>query len=69
MVTRTRVLPPLSPTPADPKRLTLQARDGLCVVTCADGASLAVLEARDSRGPVDFHALLARLAQSPIVVS
>ena len=69
MVTRTRVLSPPSPTAADAKRLTLQARDGLCVVTCADGASLAVLEARDSRGPVDFHALLARLAQSPIVVS
>lgn len=66
MVTRTRVLPALA---ADAKRLTLQAQDGLCVVTCADGASLALLEARDTRGPIDLHALLARLAQTSIAVS
>ena len=69
MVTRTRVLPPLSPIAADARGLTLQARDGLCVVTCADGTSLAVLEACNSRGPIDFRALLARLAQSPIAVT
>jgi len=64
-VTRTRLLP--AP-PVDANRLTLQASDGLCVVTCADGRSLALLEASDSRGPIDFRALLARLAQSPIAV-
>jgi len=65
-VTRTAVLPA---TAADARRLTLQARDGMCVVTCADGTSLALFEACDSRGPIDFRALLARLAQSPIAVS
>ena len=66
MITRTQVLPPSSHAGA-PR--TLHADDGRCVITCIDGERLALLEASDPRGPVDFARLRAQLERSPIAVS
>jgi methionyl-tRNA formyltransferase len=66
MVTRTQVLPRRSSTL---QPLTMHAEDGQCVITCVDAERLALLEARDPRGPVDLARLRARLEHSPIAVS
>jgi methionyl-tRNA formyltransferase len=65
-VTRTRVLPPRIDH-CEP--LTLHADDTHCVITCADGERLALLQASDSRGSIDLVKLRARLAHAPMVVS
>jgi hypothetical protein len=59
----------LPPSAGTHRRLTLQADDDQCVVTCLDGERLSVLEASDARGPIDFGSLRQRLENAPIPVS
>jgi methionyl-tRNA formyltransferase len=66
MITRTQVLRGEASAGAP---LTLHADDGRCVITCADGARLELLEAADPRGAVDLAKLHARLERSIIAVS
>lgn len=66
LVSRTQLLPC---TASSLPPLRLHAEGEACVITCADGERLALLEAHNPRGPVDLARLRARLDQSPIVLS
>ena len=67
IVERTRVLPAGSI--GTGRARELRGVDGRCVVACADGQALQILAARDARGPVDLHALAARLEHTSLPVS
>ncbi|HKU17247.1 MAG TPA: formyltransferase [Steroidobacteraceae bacterium] len=66
MIARTRMLPGRTGAGA---LLKLHADAGRCVITCADGERLELLEAADPRGPVDLATLRTRLERSAIAVS
>jgi methionyl-tRNA formyltransferase len=67
LLARTRVLPRKSAGTDEPLRL--RAEDGACVVTCADGERLMLLEASNDRGPIDLSVFSQSLAYSPLPVS
>jgi methionyl-tRNA formyltransferase len=67
LVARTRVLPRRSAGADEP--LKLRAEGGACVVTCADGERLQLLEAANERGPIDLRVFSQSLAYSPLPVS
>ena len=67
LVARTRVLPRISA--ASDASLKLRAENGACVVTCADGERLCLLEAANDHGPIDLSVFSQSLAYSPLPVS
>jgi methionyl-tRNA formyltransferase len=67
LVARTRLLPGHSASSTE--ALQLHFEGDQCVIVCADGERLQLLEARDARGPIDLRELRTRLGGAALPVS